>query len=467
MPSKRTNAPSIASQLVLFFTAASALLLCFGLGVLYWIVVQHASEEDDEALADKLFAVRADIDATGRPQNLSPDPAAVRSGERVTYWVRVLEPTGAILEETPGMDSVLPAAVFPKAQTPATISAEGEPVLFRRDGRSFALLAAREDGGAHPYTLQVAQDRSVDDLFTQRFRLLVVALFVLGSLASAVIALTVTRRALRPLAEITHSLERTGPHRLDERVEPAAWPRELRPLAIAFDQMLDRLEDSFTRLSQFSADLAHELRTPIANLRGEAEVALTRPRSVEEYQEVIESSVAECERLSGIIDNLLFLARAEAAQGLAERTLFDGRTAIEKIVTYFGTIAEERHVAILSHGTGQIYADEILFGRALSNLVENALRFVPDGGRIEISLTATRTYVQIAVSDNGRGIEAKHLPRIFDRFYRADSSRSSQGSGLGLALVKSIMDLHGGSATVKSELQNGTVVTLSFPRQKA
>ena len=116
-------------------------------------------------------------------------------------------------------------------------------------------------------------------------------------------------------------------------------------------------------------------------------------------------------------------------------------------------------------GTGEIYADETLFGRALSNLVENALRFTPDHGRIEISITNDSDAVRVSVKDNGRGIEAKHLPRIFDRFYRADPSRSSEGTGLGLALVKSIADLHGGSASVTSEINHGTSVTLSFPNQ--
>src|SRR4029077_5035774 len=118
--------------------------------------------------------------------------------------------------------------------------------------------------------------------------------------------------------------QRVEPTHLQERVPPSEWPRELQPVAVAFDDMMDRLEDSFTRLSQFSADLAHELRTPIANIRGEAEVALTRPRTSDEYREVIESTVGECERLSGIIDNLLFLARAEAPDQHIQRTLFDG-----------------------------------------------------------------------------------------------------------------------------------------------
>ena len=464
MPSKPTEARSIGSQLVLRFTIAGALLLCCGLGVLYWIVVQHAHEEDNEALADKLSAVRAELSTAGGPRILNAELETLRPGERVTYWLRVLDSAGTTLAESPGMNDFLSPQIFPTAELPAVAALN--PHIARSGGKLLALLSAREDAAGRAYIIQLAQDRSVDEQFTKHFGALVIAVLVAGSVVSALIAFSVTRRGLRPLAEITRSLERTGPAHLNERVEPSAWPRELQPLALAFDQMLDRLEDSFTRLSQFSADLAHELRTPVANLRGEAEVALTRSRTADEYREVIESSVAEFERLSATINNLLFLARAEAAQGLAERTSFDGRAAIDKIAGYFGTLAEERHVTITCKGAGEIYADALLFSRAVGNLIENALRFTPDGGRIEISLDVKAAQTELSVRDNGSGIETQHLPRIFDRFYRADSARSSQGSGLGLSLVKSIMDLHGGSATAHSEPGKGTIVTLVFPSRR-
>jgi len=227
--------------------------------------------------------------------------------------------------------------------------------------------------------------------------------------------------------------------------------------------MLARLEVSFTRLSQFSADLAHELRTPIANILGEAQVALTRDRSSDEYREVIESTVAECERLSGIVDNLLFVARADAAREPIEQKQFDGRTALEKIATFYRTIAEDRHVAINCNGQGEIYGDPVLFSRAVSNLVDNALRFTPNGGLIGITIATHPAHAEVAVSDSGCGIAPEHLLRVFDRFYRVESSRSSDGAGLGLALVKSIADLHGGSARIESELNRGTTVTLTFP----
>jgi two-component system heavy metal sensor histidine kinase CusS len=466
MFSKPAEPRSIASQLVILFTLAAAFLLCCGLGVLYWIFVQHAFEEDSEVLADKVLALRADLKTASDPKTVNEELESQHAGgERVVYWVRVVDSQGRSVAETPGMNALLPASIFPRPDR-ANPSA-GSPKDYRSGGKYFALITTVEEAGGQSYMMQVAQDRSGDEEFVKEFGALLAVVLALGILASAVIAITVTKRGLRPLGEMTRSLQGFGPKHLHERIPPDGWPRELRPLAVAFDEMFDRLEDSFTRLSQFSADLAHELRTPIANIRGEGEVALTRARTPEEYREVIESSVGECERLSGIVDNLLFLARAEAAERNIQRELFSGRAALEKIAVFYEPLAEEHQTAISCTGEGDVDADPMLFGRAVSNLVENALRYTSAGGTIQISLAAGVTDSQISVADTGCGITPEHLPRIFDRFYRADSSRSSEGSGLGLALVKSIMDLHGGTAVVESKAGQGTTVTLTFPKQSS
>jgi two-component system heavy metal sensor histidine kinase CusS len=461
MSSKSSNPRSIAARFVLLFTLAAALLLCCGLGLLYWIVVRHAFEEDNEVLADKLFALRAGLKAANGPELLSEELKTPRAGERAAYAVRVLDSDGGILAETPGMNSLLPAGKFP---SPQSLTVSPEPKNLRTAGRLFSLVAIAERAGDRPYTIQVAQDRSADDRFMKEFGALLAAVLAFGVLASAGIAFTVTKRGLRPLGEMTRALKRVGPKQLHERVTAVGWPRELQPLAVAFDDMLDRLENSFTRLSQFSADLAHELRTPIANIRGEAEVALTRSRASEEYRAVIESTVAECQHLTHIVDNLLFLARTEAAEGHLQRISFNGRVAIEKIAAFYEAVAEEQKLTIHCSGEANFFADETLFGRAVSNLLENALHHTPSAGRIIISVANRDAHSEVAVKDTGSGMAAEHLPRVFDRFYRADSSRSSEGSGLGLALVKSITDLHGGSATIESELDRGTTVTLSFPK---
>ena len=459
MSSKSTEPRSIASQLVLRFTPATAFLLFCALGVLYWIVVRHAFEEDNDVLADKIAALRADMSKSGGREILERELKNVRPGERVAYGVRIIDPAGRLLAETPGMNDDLPPHLFPAAQR----SSDWKSKDYRRDGQLFSLVAVIEEMAGQPHTLQVAQDRSSDERFMKELGVLLVAVLAFGVVASAVIARRVAKDGLQPLSAMTQSLQRIGPQRLHERIPPGDWPRELQPLAVAFADMLDRLEDSFTRLSQFSADLAHELRTPIGNIRGEAEVALTRPRSEEEYRAVIESTVAECARLSAIVESLLFLARAEAAEGNVQRTSFDGRAALEKIAAFYETIAEEQGVTLTCAGEGEIRADPMLFDRALGNLMENALRFTAAGGTILVSIIIRAAQPEIVVKDTGCGIAAEHLPRVFDRFYRVDASRSSQGSGLGLALVKSIADLHGGSATIESKIGRGTTVTLIFP----
>ncbi len=462
MSSKRTEPRSIASQLVLLFTLAATVLLACGLGVFYWIVVRHAFAEDNAILADKVSALSADFNEGG-PKLFGEELQARHAGDHAPYWVRLLDSEGRTLTEMPGMNRILPSKAFPFAQS--TTSPLRSPKDYRTAGKLFSLVATNEKSGGKTYAIQVAQDRSSDEQVEREFGVLLIVVLSGSILASALIAITVTRHGLRPLGEMTRSLERTGPTHLNERVAQTGWPRELQPLAVAFDDMVARLEASFTRLSQFSADLAHELRTPIANILGEAQVALTRDRTPNEYREVIESAIAECERLSGIVDNLLFVARVDAAREPIERREFDGRAAVEKIATFYRTIAEDRHVTINCTGEGEIYGDPVLFGRAVSNLVDNALRSTPDGGTIQILIAVNGAHSEVVVRDNGRGVSPEHLPRLFDRFYRVDSSRSSDGAGLGLALVKSIVDLHGGSAKIESEVNRGTTVTLTFPKK--
>jgi len=460
MSTNRPEPRSIASQLILLFTLAAALLLACGLGVFYWIVVRHAFAEDNAVLADKVDGLQTSFEQRGGLAAVAAEIDAAGSRQRAPFMVRVLDPAGATIGQTTGMETLLPANIFPPVASRETAA----PSEHRVDGKLFALTTRHAHAGGQQFTIQVAQDRSSDEQVERKFGILVLVVLSGSILASILIAIPVTRRGLRPLEEMKRSLERIGPTHLNERVAPANWPRELQPLAIAFDEMLKRLDDSFTRLSQFSADLAHELRTPIANMLGEAQVALSRDRSAAEYRETIESTIGECERLSGIVDNLLFVARADAATEPVERIRFDARAAVEKIAAFYETIAEDRHVAINCSGQGQISADPALFERAVGNLVDNALRFTPENGSIQIALAERTNDFEVAVSDNGSGVAPEHLPRVFDRFYRAEPSRGSDGAGLGLALVKSIVDLHGGTARIQSEVGRGTTVRITFPK---
>jgi two-component system heavy metal sensor histidine kinase CusS len=463
MPLKPTEPRSIATQLVVLFTLSAALLLSCGLGVFYSIVVRHAVEEDNAALADKLAAIHADLRQPEGTDTIDRELKNRRSGEPAVYWVRLLNSAGVIVAETPGMSSLIPADVFPSPQT-ATFTARAIRNYSSAE-KKFSLIATSESLDGADYIIQVAQDRSADERFRKQFGVVAISVVFIGSLFAAVLAITVTKRGLQPLARMRRLLERVQPPHLNERIDSARWPRELRPLAVSFDDMLERLENSFTRLSQFSADLAHELRTPIGNMLGEAQVALSRERRPEEYRAVIESAAAECERLSEIIDNLLFLARAESAEQKIDRKLFNGREALEKIAAFYQASAEDRHIEISCDGQANVFADPMLFNRAIGNLIDNALRATPNGGKIRLSVATKNGATEISVADTGSGISPEHLPRVFDRFYRADPSRSSARTGLGLSLVKSIVDLHGGSTRITSDLGHGTTVVLHFPTE--
>ena len=256
--------------------------------------------------------------------------------------------------------------------------------------------------------------------------------------------------------------------RLNERIEAGLWPPELQSLATAFDRMLERLEESFNRLQQFSSDLAHELRTPLNNLMGEMEVTLTKQRNHEEYQQVLESSLEEVSGLARMIDNLLFLARAERSERRADARVLDATDEIRAVADFFEAFAEQKGVIIRVEGEGTVFADAMLLRRVLTNLVSNSIEATPPGGSITIAAQPTAGGGgEIRVVDSGRGVDAEHLPRLFDRFYRVDPARADhrEGTGLGLAIVRSIMELHGGEVKIDSDPSYGTTVALDFPPQ--
>ncbi len=449
---------------MLLFTVAAALLLVLAMGAAYWTVVQHGVHDNDRYLTEKLAAIRADIAADAGPESLSRALKIIRAADK-TYAVRVMDAAGRVVAESPKMSRLLPMEVFPTA-----ISVRGErPTTLNyraRNGKFFALVTAVSEVSGHRLTLQLAQDRTHDERFTAHYAALLTGMLGCAVLTCAGIASLVTRRGLRPLKHLAEAVERVGATHLDERVPISGWPDEIQPLAIGFNKMLARLEDSFTRLSQFSADLAHELRTPIAILRGEAEGALTKPRNSEEYREVIESSLEEFQRLSAMIDNLLFLARAETSGSFA-RNYFDGRSALEEIREFYEAVSQDQGVEIQCRGDGKVYADPGLFRRALINLITNALRFTPAGGSVTVALDRRNGGSEVSVADTGCGISSQHVPHVFNRFFRGDAQRNSQGTGLGLAIVKSIMQVHDGDVSVQSELNEGTTVTLKFPDAKS
>ncbi|HXX95183.1 MAG TPA: heavy metal sensor histidine kinase, partial [Planctomycetota bacterium] len=335
---------------------------------------------------------------------------------------------------------------------------------FHRPGRKpFAILAAPAPGHA----IQVALDVSRGDQMLRRFRSSMFALLGVTLVLSALVGHRIARRGIRPVEEIARTAQRIRSSTLDQRIATAGLPAEISALASTFNGMLSRLEEAFARLARFSADIAHELRTPINTLRGEAEVALGKARSPEEYREILGSSLEEYARLTRLIESLLFLARAEDPGTQIRKETVDLSRELSAVREFYEPAAGERGIRIELEAPPGLEAgvDRTLFQRAAGNLVENALAHTPKGGRITLAAHRHNGSVQVEVTDTGCGIPAEHLPHVFDRLYRVDRSRTAAtgGAGLGLAIVKSIAELHGGTAAISSETGKGTRVTLVFP----
>ena len=462
---------SIATQLTLLYTLSAFTLLAVATGALYWALTQGLENEDRQFLVGRIHELRQIIGTGGDDVVLLRQEIAWESSEAqdtsLRLYLRVIDANGNVIAETLGMGIVAPIAVFP-APFGFDLPAD-QPIERHLNGEQTYLLAAawaEAKSVAQRRQIQVALDVSRDEALIARYRRNLAIVLFLGLIASAALGNIVARRGMRPLAEITRTAERISASKLHERIDPTHWPAELTALATAFDAMLHRLEDSFRRLSQFSADLAHELRTPINNLMGETEVALSRSRSTGEYQQTLESSLEEQRRLAHTVDSLLFLARVDSVSEAIRRCPINARKEIEVVCEFFAAAAEEQGVQLSCAGQSTIYADSALLRRALSNLVSNSLRHTSSGGQIVLSVERPNEHTfAILVRDTGTGISSVHLPHIFDRFYRVDAERSCDqlGAGLGLAIVKSIMTLHQGDACLKSEAGKGTLATLTFP----
>ncbi len=273
------------------------------------------------------------------------------------------------------------------------------------------------------------------------------------------------RRGLRPLRRMAEHATAITPARLDSRMDSSDTPVELQQLSDAYNGMLDRLADGYQRLTQFSADLAHEIRTPVGSLMGHCQVALRQPRTADEYQLLLASNLEELERISRMVESILFLARADDAQAALNRQALDLTDELQRVTGYFEGLAEERRMTLRTSGDGHLDADPLLLRRALSNLVANAIRYADEGSEIEIRVVEDSQQCRIEVENRGPVLSDSALGKLFDRFYRADASRhqSSDSNGLGLAIVAAIMRLHGGEVTVSQPVAGRICFTLAFP----
>lgn len=293
----------------------------------------------------------------------------------------------------------------------------------------------------------------------------IILTLLVSSLISIVFGYFVARQGLQRMREFENKIEQITADSLHERIDLKEWPKELKSFGKKFNMMLDRLQASFNQLSQFSSDIAHELRTPINNLRGMTEIALADKNHPDSNQILLEKYMQEYEHLSKLIENLLFLARSDHGQLGLKKEKINARDEILKICDYYQALALENSIELSCAGNANISVDSILFKRMMSNLLSNAFKYTETNGKIKINIVPHHNSTNISITDTGLGIPSEHLDKIFDRFYRVDSSRSqgSGGLGLGLAIVKSIIDLHNGKLSIESQLRVGTTVVLEFP----
>lgn len=466
-PAPRRLRRTLAFRLTAAYSIAGLMLVVLATASLYLVLRAELDRSTDLFLADKLNVLRTmlrerpgDDDALREEIELE---TAARRYQR--FYIRLLDGNGVPILTTPGMaDQIDLGDLAPRTRN----RPEHSIPMAGKQGHPFRSTSAYAPVGS-PATgtdeIQIAIDVSQEEKLLARYRMWFWAILLASSVLLPVAGYRIARHGIRPVEQIDATARRITSTNLRERIQAEGYPSELASLAGTFNEMLDRLQESFERISRFSADIAHDLRTPVNNIRGEAEVALARARTVDEYREVLESSLEEAVRLSELIGDLLFLARAESPLSelnLAQVNVGDLLTTVRDY--YEATAADAGISLTIADGAeaASAYLDRSLMLRAVSNLVSNAIAHTPKGGSVTLAASATGTEIRIEVSDTGAGIPAEALPRVFDRFFRVEPSRSqtSGGTGLGLAIVQGIVTLHGGSAEISSELGRGTAVAL-------
>ena len=268
------------------------------------------------------------------------------------------------------------------------------------------------------------------------------------------------KRALNPIDSITHTAEQITSRNLSQRLPVARTGDELERLSVALNRMIARLEESFQYIRRFTADASHELRTPLTVLRGELEAATQKPQLNPEVGETIGSALEETERLSRIVDSLLAISRLDAGEAQMERVRLDLAELAASTTEQMRLLAEDRKLTLNCEavGTVEIEGDRARLKQVIVNLVDNAIKYTPEGGNVTVKVGAIDGRATLEVADNGGGIPAEALPHLFERFYRVDKARSRQmgGTGLGLAIVGSIVTAHGGQVTVESTEGKGS-----------
>ncbi len=446
---------SLGLRLTALFACTNLVLLAALAWIQYRTLATDLAQEDDQLLLETLAAA-------GR--GVAIGDSAVLPLSALGPWVR----------EVSADCRVVSGPRLSLGPPPSCTSATGSAPTFRTwhsptgsIWRIASITSAHRGGRVR----EVLLDRWTDEQTLRRYRRELVLALPLAFVLSATMGYAVARSGLAPLRLLA---ERMVTIRLESSDQPARMPRapaELQTVTESFDAMLDRLRAGYARLTQFASELAHELRTPVHVMRQQAEVALLADRSPEEYRDALRSTLEELDDLQRLIEDTLFLARAEDPNAGLVRRLLVVRAELQDVAEYLEPVAGEEGVSIAIEAPGQLSleADRMLLRRALVNLVTNAIRHTPNGGKITLRGAEADGAIVIQVQDTGEGIPPADLSKVFDRHFRGATLRSGTptGAGLGLSIVQKIIRLHGGTVDIASEVDRGTCVTLAIPRSIA
>lgn len=441
--------PSLTLHLTLLFSGAAAVIFAVFGWIIYQSTEQHFEAGDIAELnviAHTVEAALSGVQSAGGLTSAESRFADILVGHhRASLYLIGAAQRPIYMSPGPDLASVVRSS-----------QGESGSTYIRRwnDAKhSYRVLIQHGITAGQPYTMAIATQIDYHLRFLEHFRKILWIMIASSIGVMTLMGWIAVRRGHKPLRDIIARIHRISAHELNTRLSPESVPGELTDLALAFNGMLQRVDEAFRRLSDFNADIAHELRTPITNLMTQTQVALSRARTIDEYREILYSNMEEYERMAQMVGDMLFLAQADNQPRKITVTELDLAKEVQALFDYYDGWAEERGITLALEGTTTASADRLMLQRALGNLLSNAIRHTPAGETVRVRLHASHEgEVSIVVENPGSEIPPEHLPKLFDRFYRVDPSRqrSGSGAGLGLAIVKSIVDAHGGTINVVS-----------------
>ncbi|WP_319782644.1 heavy metal sensor histidine kinase [Oceanisphaera sp. IT1-181] len=463
---------SLTTRLSLTFSIA--MLAVWGLVsvVLMQSLEHHFAQQDETDLKSKIILTKKFISTQlqGDKQSWLELEAGLNnmlSGHDGFYLLikdrhgQVLASTNVTYDQQPGMSRIFPS--FTSLPLQESWTEDGiryrsiteqvflDPSMSRTDTANSVLVRMVIDSSYHQHFIDELKIGLV--WFTGGIALISV---LLGWFAS--------RTGLKPLRSLASLSARVTANKLDHRLSLANAPSELHAPIQAFNDMLDRLEDSFQRLTAFSSDIAHELRTPVNSLMMQTQVALAQPRNAEEYKEVLYANLETAERQARMIGEMLFLAKSEQGQLTMQREPLALNDELDELIEFFEPLASEQQVRLHRQGQASLLGDKAMLQRAFSNLLTNAIRYTAAEGEVRMTISSNNQGTTVTVANPGAAIPPEEWPHLFDRFYRVDHARQpiTEGTGLGLAITQAIIIAHHGTIAVHSDAQE-TCFSVWFP----